>query len=96
MYDPTYKRAMGPSCKYTKKKMEKKEMDEKLMKSIQDMNLSDNYKIKEADSKDLAKNSKTSTGKVMPVYKGNVYGVTVKTTTKKGKKKEELVKLLTE
>ena len=90
MYDPVYRSVMGSSCKNLKPPSNKEEMDKKLYSSIKGLDVANNIKVKEVDSKTMVLRSNSPTSKKIPVMKENTYGkLSVKKQQPKKKKKEE-------
>ena len=90
MYDPVYRSVMGSSCKNLKPPSNKEEMDKKLYSSIKGLNVANNIKVKEVDSKTMVLRSNSPTSMKIPVMKDNTYGkLSVKKQQPKKKKKEE-------
>ena len=90
MYDPVYRSVMGSSCKNLKPPSNKEEMDKKLYSSIKGLDVANNIKVKEVDSKTMVLRSNSPTSKKIPVMKENTYGkLSVKKQQPKKKKKED-------
>ena len=78
MYDPVHRNVMGKKTEKKKKKVTQEEMKNKLMNSIQGINVPSNFKDKEIDAQQVAKNQNTPTESKLPFSKETIPTQTTK------------------
>ena len=90
MYDPVHRDVMGKITEKKKKKVTNDEMKNKLMNSIQEINVPSNFKDKEIDAEKKAKDQNLPTESKLPFSKESAPAQnTKKKKHKKHKKKNE-------
>ena len=86
MYDPVHRNIMIEKNKKKKKKITEEEMKNKVMNSINGINVPSNIKDKEIDAKKLAKQKNVPTDSKLPINKELIY---MQSYRKKNKKKKK-------
>ena len=86
MYDPMYRNVMREKNNKKKKKISEEEMKNKVMSSINEINVPSNIKDKEIDAKRLANQKNLSTDLKLPMNKELYYIQNSKKKSKKNKK----------
>ena len=86
MYDPVHRNIMIEKNKKKKKKITEEEMKNKVMNSINGINVPSNIKDKEIDAKKLAKQKNVPTDSKLPINKELIY---LQSYRKKNKKKKK-------
>ena len=86
MYDPVHRNIMLEKNKKKKKKITEEEMKNKVMNSINGINVPSNIKDKEIDAKKLAKQKNVPTDSKLPINKELIY---LQSYRKKNKKKKK-------
>ena len=86
MYDPVHRNVMGKKMEKKKKKINQEEMKNKLLNSIQGINVPANLKDKEIDAQKLAQNQNLPTESKLPFTKENI---SIQTTKRRKHRKHK-------